>query len=95
MILKGGTRFTRSGVRPSTTLTLPTMRSATLLVLVDCMDVDKTLGPSPTLDVTPDMEPTCEFLEMPSTKDDMSKCDRSAGSCCGQFGLQILRAFQY
>ena len=87
------------GSSPVNKATLPTMHSATLLVLIDCMDIDKTLGPSPTLDVTPDMEPTCEFLEMASTKDDMSKCDRSAGSSaasldCRYYGLFNIDAME-
>ena len=87
------------GSSPVDNAALPTMRSATLLVLVECMDVDKTLGPSPTLDVTPDMEPRCEFLEMPSTKDDMSKCDQSAGASsastdCRYYGLFNIDAME-
>lgn len=51
-----------------------------LFVLIDCMDIDKMLGLLFIFDVMLDMEFMCEFLEMSSTKDDMSKCDRSVGS---------------
>jgi hypothetical protein len=62
------------------------------------MEIDKTLGSSPTLDVTPDTEPMCEFLEMPATKEDMSMCDENGGGAasigCRYYGLFNIDAMQ-
>jgi hypothetical protein len=86
------------GSSPANNTSLPTMRSATLNVLIDCMEIDKTLGSSPTLDVTPDTEPMCEFLEMPATKEDMSMCDENGGGAasigCRYYGLFNIDAMQ-
>ena len=87
------------GSSPRNNATLPTMRSATLLSLIPCISPAETLGSSPTIDVTKDTEPRCEFLEYKKKMKDMSGCDGGASDLraykdCNAYGLFNINAMQ-
>jgi hypothetical protein len=87
------------GSSPRNNATLPTVHSATLLSLIPCISPAETLGSSPTIDVTKDTEPRCEFLEYKKKMEDMSGCDGGASGSkeygsCNAYGLFDIEAMQ-
>ena len=69
----------------------PSMRSATLLVLSDCMNTGETLWKKNfTFTGTEDMEPTCNLLKYPSKLLDMSMCDANKTKCYDLFNKEAM-----
>lgn len=86
------------GSSPRNKASLPTMLSATLFTLIDCISPAETLGSSPTLDVNKHTEPRCEFLDLEEHMEDMSGCDNPASgkaySDCNSYGLFNIASMQ-